>query len=402
MDVKKIREDFPVLQQKIHGKPLIYFDSSCMSLRPKQVIAAMNEYYEKFPACAGRSIHSLSQKVDEEYRKAREVVAKFIGAKAEEIIFTRNTTEGINLVANSLGLKSGDVVVTSDIEHNSNLLPWQMLSKKGVVHKIAKSKNMQFDGSNFLDTLDKNVKLVSFVHTSNLDGYTFPVEEIIRTAHDNGSLVMLDSAQSVPHKKIDVKKLDVDFLAFSGHKMLGPSGIGVLYGKKDLLKRLNPFIVGGDTVANSTYETCEMLEAPEKFEAGLQNYAGAIGLAAAMKYLEKVGMRDIEKHEERLNEIITDGISGIKGLKIIGPQSPKLRGGIISFVVEGINPHDIAMMLDSTAGIAIRSGAHCVHSWFNANNLPRGSARASLYLYNTEEEAKIFIDKLQEICNTLR
>jgi len=402
MDVKKIREDFPALQQKIHGKPLIYFDSSCMSLRPKQVIDAMNEYYEKFPACAGRSIHTLSQKVDEEYRKAREVVAKFIGAKAEEIIFTRNTTEGINLIANSLGLKSGDAVVTSDIEHNSNLLPWQMLAKKGVKHKIVFSKDMQFDESNFRKTMDSSVKLVSFVHTSNLSGYTFPAEKIAKIAHDNSSLVMFDCAQSVPHKQIDVHKLGADFIAFSGHKMLGPSGMGVLYGKKELLEEMSPFLLGGDTVANSTYETHELLKPPEKFEAGLQNYAGAIGLAAAVKYLEKVGMKEIEKHEEELNEIITEGISSIRGLKIIGPQPAKLRGGIISFNIEGLNPHDIAMMLDSTASIAIRSGAHCVHSWFNANNLPRGSARASLYLYNTEEEAKIFIDKLREISNTLR
>jgi len=401
MDVKKIREDFPVLQQKIKGKQLIYFDSACMSLRPKQVVTAMNDYYENYPACAGRSIHSLSQKVDEEYKKAREAVAKFIGAKPEEIVFTRNTTEGINLVANSLGLKSGEVVVTSDIEHNSNLLPWQLLAKKGVKHRIVFSKVMQFDEENFKKSMDGSVKLVSFVHTSNLSGYTFPAEKIVKIAHDNDSLVMLDSAQCVPHRNVDVRKLDVDFLVFSGHKMLGPSGMGVLYGKKDLLEKMNPFMVGGDTVANSTYESHELLKPPEKFEAGLQNYAGAIGLAAAVKYLEKIGMKEIEKHEERLNEIITNGISGIKGLKIIGPQPAKLRSGIVSFIIEGIMPHDIAMMLDSTAGIAIRSGAHCVHSWFNANGMPRGSARASLYLYNTEEEAKIFINKLQEISNKL-
>jgi cysteine desulfurase/selenocysteine lyase len=277
-----------------------------------------------------------------------------------------------------------------------------VLAKTGIKHRIVFSKEMQFGEDNFSEAMDGNVKLVSFVHTSNLSGYTFPVDKIAKIAHENGSLVMIDAAQSVPHKNIDVRKLDVDFLAFSGHKMLGPSGIGVLYGKKDLLEKLNPFLVGGDTVANTTYETHELLKPPEKFEAGLQNYAGAIGLAAAVKYLEKVGMKDIEKHEEKLNEIITEGISGIKGLKIIGPQSAKLRSGIISFTIEGINPHDIAIMLDNTAGIAIRSGAHCVHSWFNANGMPRGSARVSVYLYNTEEEVKIFIDKLQEICSKLR
>jgi cysteine desulfurase/selenocysteine lyase len=234
------------------------------------------------------------------------------------------------------------------------------------------------------------------VHTSNLDGYTSPVEEIIKIAHDNGSLVLLDGAQSVPHKEISVKKLDVDFLAFSGHKMLGPSGTGVLYGKYHLLEELDSFIVGGDTVENSTYTEHKLLKPPEKFEGGLQNYAGSIGLAEAARYLEKVGRKDIEKHEVELNEIITKEMLELDGITILGPQSAESRGGIISFTVDSMGYHDVALMLNEMANVMIRSGQHCVHSWFNAHNI-KGSARVSLYLYNTKEEALTFIENLKNI-----
>ena|SRR3990170_8746847 len=398
-EVEKTREDFPALKQTINRKPIIYWDNACMTLRPVQVIASMNEYYEKYPACAGRSIHKLGKMVTGKYEESRRTIAEFIGAKKpEEIIFTRNTTEGINLVSHSLDFKKGDVVLTTDREHNSNLLPWQMLSKTaGIQHKIVFSKkDMTFDLESFEKGMSKDVKLVSFVHTSNLDGYTTPAEEIVKIAHDFGALALMDAAQSVPHKPFDVKKLDADFVAFSGHKMLGPSGTGVLFGKYDLLEKLNPFMVGGDTVESSTYDSCIFLKPPEKFEAGLQNYAGAIGLAEAARYLEKIGKENIEKHEIELNKFITEGILNLDGVRIIGPSSPELRGGIISFNIDGIGYHDIAVMLDEMANIMVRSGQHCVHSWFNANKII-GSARASLYLYNTKEEAQVFIDKLKEI-----
>ncbi|MCX6821498.1 MAG: aminotransferase class V-fold PLP-dependent enzyme, partial [Candidatus Aenigmarchaeota archaeon] len=385
-------------KQKINGKPIIYFDSSCVTLKPKQVVEAMNEYYEEYPGCAGRSIHKFGNRVTDKVKESRETIAKFIGAKKpEEIIFTRNTTEGINLLAHSLGLKKGDIILTTDREHNSNLLPWQVLAKTvGIKHKIVYSKkDMTFDINGF-EKIVKDAKLVSFVHTSNLDGYTLPIEEIIKIAHDNDALVIFDGAQSVPHKSVNVKKLDVDFFAFSGHKMLGPSGTGALYGKQHLLEELNPFMVGGDTVQKSTYDSCIFLKPPEKFEAGLQNYAGIVGFAAAAEYLDKIGKENIQKHEIELNRIITQAIENIDGLSIIGPSSPELRGGIISFNIEGINHHDIAMMLDERANIMIRSGQHCVHSWFNAHGID-GSARVSLYLYNTKEEAKVFIDNLKEI-----
>jgi cysteine desulfurase / selenocysteine lyase len=403
MDFEKIRPDFPALGEKFNGKPVIYFDNACMSLRPRQVVEAMDEYYYKYPGCAGRSIHKFGNMVTEKYDQARKRMAKFIGAREEkEIVFTRNTTEGINIVAHSLGLKKGDVVITSDREHNSNLLPWQTLAKEsGIDYQIIFSKkDSTFDLDEFERTVKiagDRLKLVSVVHTSNLDGYTLPLKEIIDITHKAGAIVLADGAQSVPHKKIDVKALDLDLLAFSGHKMMGPSGIGVLFGKYDVLDRMKPFLVGGDTVQNTTYDTCVFLKPPEKFEAGLQNYAGAIGLAAAADYLEKVGFENGEKHEISLNRIITDGISGIKGLKILGPQDPELRSGVISFTIDGMFPHDIAIMLDDIANIMIRSGAHCVHSWFNAQNMRSGSARASLYLYNTKAEAGTFVEKLKEV-----
>jgi len=399
MDVEKIRQDFPVLQKDFKGKPLIYMDNACMSLKPRQVVEAMNQYYNEFPACAGRSIHRLSTRVEEARRKARQVMQKFIGArKPEEVIFTRNTTEGLNLVVNSLGLGKGDIVMTTDREHNSNLLPCQMLEKrKGAEHRVCLSDNeSKFRLDSFEEMLSKDVKLVSFVYTSNLDGYTLPVKEIIKAAHDNGSLVLLDAAQAVPHHEVDVKKLGVDFLAFSGHKMLGPTGTGILYVKKGHYDKLQPFMVGGETVEWSTYEDHEFLAPPEKFEAGLQNYAGEIGLAAAAEYLKGIGSSNIEKHESMLTKQLHDGISAMEGVKIIGVQDPEMRGGITSFSVGGMGYHDIAMILSNNYNTMVRSGQHCVHSWFQAHGI-EGSVRASLYIYNTSQEVETFIDALKEI-----
>ena len=407
MNVEKIRTDFPVLQTKLKGKPIIYFDNACMALRPKQVVEAMNDYYYKFPGCAGRSIHKIGNMVTEAYEHARKRMAKFVGSKDErEIIFTRNTTEGINLVANSFGLKSGDVVLTSDREHNSNLIPWQMLAKqRGIKHEIVFSQeDGQFDLGEFerkVKDIGSRLKLVSMVHTSNLDGYSIPIGEVIKISHAAGARVMVDGAQSVPHKRTDVRRMDIDFLAFSGHKMMGPSGIGVLYGKYELLDRMDPFLTGGDTVKNTTYDSFVMLNPPEKFEAGLQNYASAMGLAAAADYLGKIGLDKVSKHEHELNKMISEGISDIKGIKVLGPADPALRSGVVSFNIEGMFPHDIAIMLDDTANIMIRSGAHCVHSWFNAHAM-KGSARASLYLYNTKQEAQTFIEKLHEVATLVQ
>jgi len=396
MDVKRIREDFPVLE---NSKGIVYFDNACMSLKPRQVIQAMLEYYERYTACVGRSNHRLGRIATEKYMEARKTIAKFVGAKkSEEIVFTRNTTEGINLVANSLDLKKGDVVLASDREHNSNLIPWQLLKeRKGIEHRIVRSReDYTFDMDSFEKSIDKSVKLVTMVWTSNIDGYSLPVREIVKAAHDYGALVLLDGAQAVPHSKTDVRKLDVDFLAFSGHKMLGPTGTGILYGKYDLLERLEPFMVGGDTVERTTYETHKFLKPPEKFEAGLQDYAGIIGLGEAARYLENIGMENIESHEKALNKTISQRLLDIPNLQKVGVQNPELNGGIVAFNIKGIKYHDISLMLDRNHGILIRSGQHCCHSWFNGHGI-EGSARASLYLYNTQEEAEIFAEAVKKI-----
>ena len=397
------RRDFPILQENPHGKPIVYFDNACQSLRPKPVIDAINQYYVHTSACSGRSMHHLAAEVTQDVDKARSTLAKFLGApRKEEIVFTRNTTEGINLVAHSLGLQKGDVVLITDKEHNSNLIPWQIqVQKQGVILKLVPSNpDNTFDMVAFEKLLDKGVRLVSFGYTSNLDGVSLPVAEIIKKAHQNGSLVLLDAAQTAPHHSLNLKTLDVDFLALSGHKMLGPSGTGVLYGKSSLLEDMEPFLVGGETVASSTYTDCQFLPPPEKFEAGLQDYAGIIGLGAAANYLQKVGFEAIQQQELQLNQVITAGIKDIPGLILIGPQDPGLRGGIVSFYISGIDVHRIALMLDQMAGIQVRSGQHCAHSWFNAHHL-QGSVRASLYFYNTLEEAELMVQSLARIRKVL-
>ncbi|MBR9679826.1 MAG: aminotransferase class V-fold PLP-dependent enzyme [Candidatus Altiarchaeota archaeon] len=392
LNVEKIKEDFPIFLRKIHGKRIIYMDSACVTLKPRQVVEAMNKYYEYFPACAGRSSHKLGRETSDQINNSRKTLQRFINAKSvNEVIFTKNTTEGINLISNSLKLKGGDVILTSDKEHNSCLLPFQLLKRKGVRHEIFKFGNLD----DFQSKLTKDVKLVATAHTSNLDGTSNPIRNIIRLAHENNSLVLVDGAQSVPHKKVDVRRMNVDFLAFSGHKMLGPSGTGVLYGKQDLMERLNPLFLGGDAVKNSTYNNYEIEELPKKFEAGLQNYAGIIGLAEAARYLTKMGRDNLEKHLINLNELITDAFQNLD-IEILGGTKAEKRGGIISFNMKKINPHEIAGILNESSNIMIRSGMHCVHSWFNAHEL-KGSARVSLYAYNTREDCGVLIKEIMKI-----
>ena len=394
LDVEKIRQDFPVLQKRVNNKPIIYMDNACMTLRPIQVIDKIREYYLEYPACGERSLHKLGRRVDEEVAKARETLKKFINAKsAKELIFTKNTTEGINLVANAFPLKAGDIVLGTDKEHNSNLLPWQKLAPKGVVYDYVEAdEDGSFSMENFRCKLNKKVRLVAMVMMSNMDGSSIPAKEVVKMAHDNGSLVLLDGAQAVPHHEIDVRKLDADFLAFSGHKMLGPTGTGILYGKEKALEMLSPFMVGGGTVIDSTHATAKFEELPHKFEAGLQHYAGMIGLGEAANYIMRIGRDSIEKHETALNKIVTEGLAGL--VDIIGPKDAEKRGGIFSFNAGSIDPHEIAMMLDQMENICVRSGAHCVHSWFNAHNM-KGSVRASFYLYNTPEECRKFVETLK-------
>ncbi len=406
MDIDKIRQDFPILNKMIEGKPIVYLDSACMSLRPRQVIDAMDEYYYEYPGCGGRSIHKISVKVSSKIDEAREKVKRFINAKeSSEIIFTKNTTEGLNLVAYSLvysgKLKKGDIVLTTDREHNSNLVPWRFLNKMwGIEHRIVESNiDNTFNLENFNKIMAEEgnrIKLVSMVHISNFDGITIPVEEISKIAYENGAMVMLDGAQSAAHRSLDLQKLGVDFFALSIHKMCGPSGVGILYGKKELLDEMEPVIVGGDTVQNVTFDEVKFSSSPQKFEAGLQNYAGQIGAGAAVEYLKNIGMENINEHEHKLNMIMSEKLLKIPGLNLIGPEDPALRSGILSFNIEDLNSHDLAMILDDQYNIMIRSGMHCVHAWFNAHNID-GAARASVYLYNTEDEVKFFGEKLEEI-----
>ncbi len=404
MDLEKIRLDFPALNQMINGKPPIYFDNSCMTLKPIQVIDAMNEYYTKYPACHGRSTHKFAKSVTEKFEEARRKMRSFINANSEkEVLWTRNTTEGLNLIARTLDFKEGDTIITTDIEHNSNLLPWQWAAKTyGAKHiPLESNEDVTFNLEMFQETMNKKVKLVSMVHTSNVTGVTIPLKEITKIAHDFGALVAVDAAQSAPHIPLDVKKLDVDFLALSVHKMAGPTGMGVLYGKQHILEELPQFLMGGETVLDSTYETKEIAQLPDKFEAGLQNYSGAIGAGAAAEYLTKIGLKNIHNHEMELNRHLTKKMEEFEGINLLGPKDAEKRGGIYTFVVEGVDSHELGMLLDEAANIMMRSGAHCVHSWFNRHNIPP-SIRASFYLYNTKEEIDIFIEKFRQILDFAR
>lgn len=404
MDLKKLREDFPFFQANAaRGKSVAYLDNACQTLRPQPVLDAMSQYYLHRSACSGRSMHRLGDMVTRDCEEARATIAKFVGAaRKEEIVFTRNTTEGINLVAHSLALDPGDVVLVSDKEHNSNLLPWQKLAKqKGITIRVIPSEaDNTFSLEALGKLLDPKVRLVALAYTHNLDGVTIPAREVVRMAHQNGTPVLLDAAQTAPHRKLDLRALDADFLAFSGHKMLGPSGTGVLYGKYQRLEQLEPFLVGGGTVAWSSYDSCEFLPPPERFEAGLQDYAGIVGLAAAVRYLEGIGLEEVERHERHLNGLMTEQLKGVPRVKLIGPADPGSRGGICSFYLEGVDSHRVALMLDQMAGVMVRSGQHCVHSWFGAHDIA-GSVRASVYLYNTVEEVELLTANLQKIARVL-
>lgn len=395
MDISKYRKDFPILNSE---DPPVYLDSACMTLRPQAVIDAITDYYTNYPACGGRSIHKLSWQVTENFEMARDSLRRFMGAdNPSEIVFTKNATESVNIVANGLNLKQGDEVLTSDKEHNSNVVPWHHLTKyKGIKYDVLPAKdNYYFDIEALKESLNSKIKLFSFVHTSNLDGHTNPAKEIVEICHDKGVKVMMDTAQSAPHKEINVVDLDVDFAAVSAHKFCGPSGMGALYGKLDELEKLIPTYVGGSTVVNSTYKDYKLLPPPSCFEAGLQNYAGAIGSGAAAEYIMNIGRDNIQEHENKLNKLMTNELKDIESLNLVGPSDVNQRGGIFSFNLDGWDSTEVAMHLDEEYNIAIRSGMHCVHSWFNSRGI-EGTARASVYLYNNEEDVLSFTNAIKE------
>ncbi|AIZ56476.1 cysteine desulfurase [Candidatus Methanoplasma termitum] len=398
MNMSAVRNDFPTIR-KGGG---VYLDSACQSLRPDQVIRAVTEYYENYPSCGGRSIHGMSAKVSLVTDEAREKAAGFFGTDDPECyIFTKNCTEGINTVAKGFRFRKGDAVVTTDTEHNSNHAPWTVLSEEiGLKRRYSKARDDgEFDIESFKKVMGKDVKLVSVHHASNVTGCVVPIKEITEIAHDIGAKVLVDGSQAAPHMKTDLKRMDVDYYSLSVHKMLGPSGMGILYGKRECLESLKPLTTGGGTVGMATYERVTSAPIPDKFEAGLQNYSGIAGTKAALEYLTSVGMDKILEHDRDMMRSIFKRVGEIEGLSVIGPNDPDRRCGVFSFNVEGLSPHDVAMMLDKMDNIMIRSGMHCTHPFFVSKGI-EGSARASVYLYNNEEDIERFAAALINIAET--
>ena len=394
MNPYEIRKLFPILDQEVNGQPLVYLDSAATSQKPAAVIEAIESYYRGYNSNVHRGVHTLGTKATDAYEGAREKVRKFINASStEEIIFTRGTTTSLNTVAKSYGganIKEGDEIVISYMEHHSNIIPWQQLAKeKGAVLKYIP---LQEDGTISLDdvraTITDDTKIVSVMQVSNVLGVINPVKEIAKIAHEHHAIMVVDGAQSTPHMKVDVRDLDCDFFAFSGHKMVGPTGIGVLYGKKELLEKMEPIEFGGEMIDFVGLYESTWKELPWKFEAGTPIIAGAIGLGAAIDFLEGIGMDQIEQHEHKLAAYAIEKLSEVEGLTIYGTKDPEKRAGVVTFNINDVHPHDVATVLDAD-GIAVRAGHHCAQplmKWLDVSS----TARASFYLYNTEEE----IDKL--------
>ncbi|MGD6898248.1 cysteine desulfurase [Bacillus infantis] len=396
MDFKNIREHFPILNQEVNGRPLVYLDSAATSQKPVQVIEALNEYYRGYNSNVHRGVHTLGTKATDAYEGAREKARKFINARSiEEVIFTSGTTSALNMVASSYGgdnLSEGDEIVITYMEHHSNIIPWQQAAKRAGA--LLKYVPLQEDGTISLEdvrkTVTSNTKIVSIMMVSNVLGVMNPIKDIARIAHENGAIMVVDGAQAAPHMKVDVQDLDCDFLAFSGHKMCGPTGIGVLYGKKQLLENMEPVLFGGEMIDFVDLYDSTWKELPWKFEAGTPIIAGAIGLGAAIDFLQEVGLENIEAHEHRLAAYAMEKMSSVEGMTIYGPKNAGERAGLVTFNLDDVHPHDVATVLDAE-GIAVRAGHHCAQplmKWLKAS----ATARASFYLYNTEED----IDKLVE------
>lgn len=398
-DVGKIREDFPILQQRVHGRPLVYLDNAATSQKPRRVIDAVSEFYAGYNANIHRGVHTLSERATEAFEGARTKVQRFINAAyAREIIFVRGATEAINLVAHSFGrarLKAGDEIILTQMEHHSNIVPWQLLRDQiGVVLRVAP---MNEAGELLLDEYVKlftpRTRLVTVVHMSNALGTINPVKEIVEIAHGHGVPVLLDGAQAAPHMRIDVQALDCEFYTFSGHKLYGPTGIGVLYGKTALLNEMPPYQGGGDMISMVTFEKTQYNSLPYKFEAGTPDIAGVIGLGAAIDYLDAIGLDAIAAHEHELLAYATEAAAEIRGLRLIGTARDK--GSILSFALEGVHPHDIGTILDHE-GVAIRSGHHCAMPVMDYFHVP-ATARASFALYNIKEEVDALMAAVRKV-----
>lgn len=400
-DTTRIREDFPILNREIRpGVPVVYLDSTATSQKPASVITAMDDFYRESNANIHRGVHTLAEESTALYESARQKIARFINAPAaRQVIFTRNTTESINLVAYSwarTNLESGDTVILSEMEHHSNLVPWHMLKmERGVrLEFIPVTDEGLLDLDAYRALLDRGPKLVSFTHMSNVLGTINPAEEIIRLAHEAGAITMVDGAQSVPHFGVDVQALDADFLAFSAHKMCGPTGIGALYGKAGLLEEMPPFLGGGDMIKTVHLQEFIPNTLPHKFEAGTPAIAEAVGFGAAVDYLSSVGMDAIAAHEHEITEYAIERLEEVSGLTLFGPAAQN-KGGVAAFTFDGIHPHDVAQILDRD-GIAVRAGHHCaqpLHEKFGIT----ATSRASFYLYNTKEEVDKLIEGLYKV-----
>src|SRR2546430_9358864 len=395
-----IRNDFPILSRQVHGKPLVYLDSTASSQKPRAVIDTMNVYYETYNANVHRGVYEISEEATAAMEKARVKVARFINARqGKQIIFTRNTTESINLVAYSWGsanIAAGDLIVLTEMEHHSNLVPWQLLAQR----TGARLEFVPVTGEGLLNLdvyeqlLQQQPKLVAFTHMSNVLGTINPAQHMIALAHAAGAIVLLDAAQSVPHLPVDVQTLDVDFLCFSSHKMLGPTGIGILYGKRDLLEAMPPFMGGGSMIRKVGLRESTWNDLPWKFEAGTPAIAEAIGLGAAVDYLNSLGMQNVVRHEQEITSYAMQQLQEIPGLTIYGPDVTK-RGGVISFTLADIHPHDLASILDQEMGVAIRAGHHCAQPLMERYNLT-ATARASFYVYTVQEDIDALVQGLRK------
>lgn len=394
-----IKSRFPILNQEVNGHPLVYLDSAATSQKPDSVIETITRYYERDNSNVHRGVHTLGNRATDEYEGARQKVADFINAASvQEVIFTRGTTTSINMVAQSYGranVSEGDEIVITYMEHHSNIIPWQQLAKE--TGAVLKYVDLEEDGTLSLDkvreTVTDRTKIVSIMYVSNVLGTMNPVKEIAAIAHAHGAVMLVDAAQAAPHMKVDVQELDCDFLAFSGHKMCGPTGIGVLYGKKELLEKMEPVEFGGEMIDFVGLYDSTWKELPWKFEGGTPIIAGAIGLGAAIDFLQELGLDEIERHEHRLAGYAMERMNELDGITIYGPADPEKRAGLVTFNLDEVHPHDVATVLDMN-GIAVRAGHHCAQplmKWLNVT----ATARASFYLYNTEEDVDRLVDGLR-------
>ena len=399
-DVEAIRADFPILQRCVNGHPLVYLDNAATSQKPRQVIDALVRYYECSNANVHRGLHTLAEEATEAYESARAKVARFIGAEPESLVFTRNTTEAINLVAYAWGLanlKRGDRIVLTEMEHHSNIVPWQLVAQRtgAQLQYVPFTPEGELDMEALDDALKLEPKLVAIVHVSNVLGTMNPVEEITRKAHAVGAKVLIDGAQAVPHKPVDVGQIGCDFYAFSGHKMLAPTGIGALYARRELLEEMPPFMGGGSMIRRVTHQFSTWADIPTKFEAGTPNIADGIAFGAAVDYLQQVGMEAIQQHEQQLTAEALRLLEDEEDIVIYGPRDARRRCGLVSFNFKHVHPHDVAQILDAR-GIAIRAGHHCCQLIMRRLDLT-ATARASFYVYNTVEEIHTFVEALDDV-----